>query len=144
MAFFSLGRLMDFKKGAKKFNNKDFLQAVCGVCCAVAYADGSCSDEEMATMQALIMNDESLSEFTPGEIEIEIERHSKNFKLNQIVGELNAKKAVKGLGGTEQKEMTVAIALAVAGADGKIDDSEVKVIKKFASEMGVSTRAFGI
>lgn len=144
MALFNLGRLKDFTKGAKKFNNKDFLQAVCGVCCATAYADGNCDDSELATMTALIMNDDTLSGFNPDEIEKEIERHSKNFKLNQMVGELNVKKCVNVLGGQDQKEMTIAMALAVAGADGNVDKSEVNVIKKFAQTMGVSTREFGI
>lgn len=145
MAFLSLGKLKGIMKGAKKFNNNDFLRAVCGICVAVAYADGTCDEMEMATMETLIKNDESLSAFSESEIEVEIERHKKNFSMNSLVGKTVAKKDIKNLAGEDQKEMAVVLALAVAGADGEVDEKhEVPVIKEFAKILGVSTSQFGI
>lgn len=145
MAFLSLGKLKGLMKGAKKFNNNDFLKAVCGLCVAVAYADGNCDEMEMATMETLIQNDESLSAFTPGDIETELERHKKNFSMNALVGKTVAKKDIQALAGEDQKEMAIVLAIAVAGADGEIDDKhEIPLIKEFAKILGVSTSQFGI
>ena len=44
----------------------------------------------------------------------------------------------------DQKEMVVAFALAVAGADGEIEEVESKVLKDACKVLGVSSSKFGL
>lgn len=144
MALFSFGKVKDLLKVGKKFNNKDFLKAVVGMSVAVAYADGDCDDAEIITMTELMKADESLSAFSESDIDTSIEKISKSFSINAMVGNLTVGKSVKALAGEDQKEMAMAIALAVAGADGNVDKDEIRVLKGFAKDMGISTSKFGI
>ena len=144
MGFFNLGKAKSMMKTGKKINNKGFLKATVGMAVATAYADGGADDAELITMETLIANDENLSAFSDAEIKKEIDTASKSFGVSFMVGNLTVQKHVKGLAGDEEKEMAFAISLAVAGADGDIDDKEVKVLKGFASILGLSPSKFGL
>ena len=148
MGFFSKakGNLSNFLKSAKNVTNKDVLVATCGVCVSVACVDGDYSKEEFATISSMIANDDRLKSFTQNDIDQAMAKFTVNFSQPHMipVGKIHVNTALEvSTLVKEEKQMIIAMALAVAGADGNIDKDELDLIETYSRKLGVSMSLFG-
>lgn len=138
------GNFKNLLKGAKKYENQEFLNGAVALSLMVAFADGNCDDAELGTIEALIQVEDSLSAFSEHEIETAINKFKTKFSISAGVGKLDVDKALKSMNDNDQKEMVIAFALAVAGSDGEVGEHELKVIKDACKVLGVSSSKFGL
>lgn len=121
------------------------MEAVVGGCLLVAAADGEIEQSEIEKMQKLMCANDALSAFKPSEINAVIERFTElletdfDFGKKKILDEISEIASDK----TQCEDVLVCM-IAIAKTDGKIDDSERKVLLQVAKMLRLNASSYGL
>jgi len=120
-----------------KFDKRDLAQAVVNAAWLVAYADGSCDPLERAKIDQVLKTNPVLYNFTSELAEISgkiINLLETDFKI----GRRAALREIEDVKGDQREaEDVLDVAVAIAGADGEIEKSELKVLEQIALILGL-------
>lgn len=131
------------KADLKKLENRDLMEAIVGGCLLVAYADGECEPEELASLEALIMSNPSIQHFGT-EINSTITRFRSQLEANFNVGKLYIKREIADVKNTQRDAEEVLVnVIAIAAADGEVEPAEAAIIKELASSFGLRAADYG-
>ena len=121
----------------KKFEKRDLAQAVVNAAYLVAYADGSCSADEKAKIQQVISVQPALAGFS-SELNDIATRIINQIEANFKIGRRSALREIEDVkGDTRECEDVLDVAVAVAEADGTIEDEEMAVLEEIANALGL-------
>lgn len=145
MGFFGFGRKVDnMKADIKRIEHRDNMEAIVGAMVLVAWANGACEDSELQNILALIEADDNLNHFG-NEINQALEKFSALMKAGPLVGKMKIKKEIKEIAkDPEVAEQVFLSAITIAGADGKFDKAEFKVLVELGKELGLSLAKYEI
>ena len=133
----------DLKTEVMKFKNKDFLNAAVSGSVLVSMADGLVSSDEKQKMMRFIENYEALSVFSSKEIVESFQNLMSQIEFDKDLGEAKAYDAIRKMKGNDDAaRLIMRLIIAIAGADGNFDDSEKRVARKIAMELGLSPADF--
>lgn len=119
-----------------KIENKDTVEGAVALMVWVAYADGNCDADEIATLENVIKSDEAFSQWQ-SEIPEMVNKWLEKFKLFKRGAVLDALKELGDLKSDPANAAKVLVAgLAVADNDG-IGKEEEGVLRQAASALGV-------
>lgn len=144
-----LGKLFGKKAAATKANlhkvqNRDLMEAIVAGSVMVAFADGNCSDDELASLESLIQSNENLKHFG-GEINEQIARFSAMFDAGPRMGKMKAMRELDDIkASAEEKEEAFVMMLEIAEADGEIDDKELAILKEVGNKFGIRLADYGL
>lgn len=118
--------------------SKDLIEGVISGSLLVSFADGTCDDEEIQSLCALLDAEES---FLPWQSEIPalIEKYSKQLRAGITYGKMKALKELADLKGDENAALCFACIETVA-QQGGISDDEKAMLKDIAGALGVAYR----
>lgn len=133
----------ELKTEAMKFKNKDFLNAAVSGSVLVSMADGLVSSDEKQKMMRFIENYEALSVFSSHEIIESFQNIMSQIEFDKDLGEAKAYDAIRKMKGKDDaSRLILRLIIAIAGADGKFDDSEKRVARKIAMELALNPADF--
>jgi tellurite resistance protein TerB len=133
----------DLKNEVMKFKNKDFLNAAVSSSVLISMADGHVSSDEKQKMMRFIENYEALSVFSSKEIIESFQNTMTQIEFDKDLGEAKAYESIRKMkGNDEAARLIVRLAIAIAGADGNFDESEKRVARKLAMELGLNPADF--
>ncbi|AUM59652.1 tellurite resistance [Pseudomonas phage PMBT3] len=147
--FGAIGRILGKKAvnsmaELKKVENKDLMEAIVAASLLVAYADGSCGDDEILKLDELVRSNPALAHFG-SEISQTINRISAQLKANFLVGRVHVKREIGDIKNNKQDAEEVFVnAIAMAQADGDISADEKKVLQEIGREFGLRLEDYGL
>ncbi|MDD9271219.1 tellurite resistance TerB family protein [Paenibacillus sp. GCM10023248] len=129
----------------KKFQNKDFLDAVVAGCAVVAAADGSIGNQEKEKMIGYISRSEELKVFDVSNVIARFNHYASNFEFSGLVGKQEAMKAIgKFSNKPEVGRIIIAVCCAIGAADGDFDDSEKRVVRDICATLSLNPAEFSL
>jgi tellurite resistance protein TerB len=138
MGFFS-----KFTKSAKKVQNKDMLQAIVGAALMIAAADGEIEPNETTKLEEIMAAHDALSAFKRSEISAILQDYTKKLKANFALGKTQLMREISDIADkSDQAEEVLLIAVAIAEADGEIEDNEKKVIGEIAKTLRLNADTY--
>lgn len=133
----------ELKNEALKFKNKDFLTAAVSGAVLVAMADGEISSAEKQKLMRFVENYEPLSVFSSKELIETFQNVVSQIDFDKDLGEAKAFDALRKMKSNDQAaRLILRLIICIAGADGNFDDSEKKVARKIAAELGLNPAEF--
>lgn len=136
-----------FRNGAaevKKVEKRDLMQAVVGGALLVCAADGEIEPSEIAKLDELIQSNPSLGHFGQ-EITTTINRFKAQLEANFQVGKLAIKRELQDVRNNPQDaEEAFVNMIAIASADGEVEDAEKVVLKEIGQMFGLRPQDYGI
>lgn len=128
----------------KKIENRDLMQAIVGVLVLVAYADGECSKDELNNAERLIRANDQLQHFG-SEITTTMGRYVEYMEASPRLGELKIMREVSDIKANQADAEEVFVnAIAIAEAEGGVDDKERAMLVKIGRELGLRLQDFGL
>jgi tellurite resistance protein TerB len=129
----------------KKFQNRDFMEAVAAACAMVASVDGLVRPEEAAKVVDYAQIDETLSVFDSFEVMETFDAYVRTFEFDYQVGRQKAFEAIRKLTGRrEPAQLLVLVAMAVADADGEFDNNQRLAVREICRVVGLSLKEFDL
>ncbi|MCW1825727.1 tellurite resistance TerB family protein [Enterobacter asburiae] len=126
----------------KKFEKRDLAQAVINASWLVAYADGECSNVEKASVDQVLRANPVLGAFT-SEIQGISQTIIAQLDANYKVGRLAAYREIEDCKGDQREAEDVLVtAIAIAEADGEIQEAEKKVLDEIANRLGLRLETY--
>ncbi len=133
----------ELKNEALKFKNKDFLNAAVNGSVLISMADGNISSDEKQKMMRFIENYEPLSVFSSKELIEAFQNTVMQIEFDKDLGEAKAYEAVRKMKSNDSAaRLIMRLIISIAGADGIFDDSEKRVARKLAMELGLDPADF--
>jgi tellurite resistance protein TerB len=133
----------ELKNEALKFKNKDFLNAAVSGSVLISMADGHVSSEEKQKMMRFIENYEALSVFSSKDLIEAFQNAMTQIEFDKDLGEAKAYDAIRKMKNNDAAaRLIMRLTIAIAGADGNFDESEKRVARKIAMELGLSPADF--
>ncbi len=133
----------ELKTEALKFKNKDFLNAAISGSVLISMADGLVSSDEKQKMMRFIENYEALSVFTSKELVEAFQNVMSQIEFDKDLGEAKAYDAIRKMKGNDDaSRLIMRLIIAIAGADGRFDDTEKRVARKIAMELNLNPAEF--
>jgi tellurite resistance protein TerB len=133
----------ELKTEALKFKNKDFLNAAISGSVLISMADGHVSSDEKQKMMRFIENYEALSVFSSKDLIDAFQNAMTQIEFDKDLGEAKAYDAIRKMKNNDAAaRLIMRLTIAIAGADGNFDDSEKRVARKIAMELGLSPADF--
>lgn len=135
----------NIKKVAASWNKSShthLAKAVCAAGVLTSAADGSIDDKEIDSLKTIIASKETLKPFA-AETGQWIDEYASMIMKSSYTGKLELMRMVQAAAADKQDaENVLMAALDVAAADGNIEDSEVAVMDKIASSLGLSLKNY--
>ncbi|MFP4423330.1 MAG: tellurite resistance TerB family protein [Desulfococcaceae bacterium] len=129
----------------KRFQNRDFMEAVAAACAMVASVDGLVRPEEAAKVIDYAQIDETLSVFDSFEVMETFDAYVRTFEFDYQVGRQKAFEAIRKLTGRrEPARLLVLVAMAVADADGEFDNNQRLAVREICRVVGLSLKEFDL
>ncbi|OPH60444.1 Tellurite resistance TerB [Paenibacillus ferrarius] len=129
----------------KKFQNKDFLDAVVAGCAIVAAADGSIGNEEKEKMVAYITRSEELKVFEVSNVIARFNHFAGSFEFSNIVGKQEALKVIAKFNNKpEVGRIIIAVCCAIGAADGDFDENEKRVVRDICATLNLNPGEFSL
>lgn len=126
----------------KKFEKRDLAQAVINAAWLVAYVDGECSNVEKAAVDQVLRANPVLGAFT-SEIQGISQTIIAQLDANYKVGRLAAYREIEDCKGDQREAEDVLVtAIAIAEADGEIQEAEKKVLDEIANRLGLRLETY--
>ncbi|MDH1236554.1 tellurite resistance TerB family protein [Stutzerimonas stutzeri] len=137
-------KLFGAKVAAKKLENRDLMQAVVGACLLVAAADGSISKEEAGQIDKQLRANKNLEHFG-SEITAQTNLYTEQLEASFRIGRMNILREIKDIASNPLDAEEVFVnAIAVAEAEGGLDDGELKVLSEIGTLLGLRLKDFGL
>ncbi|MFA6199130.1 MAG: TerB family tellurite resistance protein [Bacteroidales bacterium] len=134
-----------FKNGAKKVQNKELMEAIVAGVMLVGMADGSIGQSESEKIEKLLAKNENLDGFKPSEIREVMTKYEGILDADFMVGQQKMMKEITEISGnSEQAEEVFLNVLAVAKADGEVDEKEKAVLVKVGSALRINLKDYGV
>lgn len=128
-----------------KFKNRSFMEAVVSGCALVAAADGSIDSAEKQKMSAFLERSEELKHFDIRQVIEVFNKVAGDFDFDAAIGKANALKTIgKVRGKDDQARLLVRVVCAIGAADGDFDETERKVVREIALELGLKPEEFDL
>lgn len=125
------------KTELKKFEKRDLMEAVVGGCLLIAFADGSCEEAELKSIDALLRTNKALEGFGH-ELTDTINRYTERLKAGYRVARLEILREIEQVKGDRQEAEDVLITmLTIAEADGEIEEAEQKELSTVSDRLGL-------
>jgi len=129
----------------KRFQNRDFMEAVAAACAMVASVDGLVRPEEAAKVIDYAQIDETLSLFDSFEVMETFDAYVRTFEFDYQVGRQKAFETIRKLAGRrEQARLLVLVSMAVADADGEFDNNQRLAVREICRVAGLSLKEFDL
>ncbi|TXK84803.1 tellurite resistance TerB family protein [Paenibacillus sp. N3.4] len=129
----------------KKFQNKDFLDAVVAGCAIVAAADGNISHAEKEKMIGYISRSDELKVFDISNVIARFNHFTSNFEFSGMIGKQEALKVIaKFSSKPETGRIIVAVCCAIGAADGDFDDTEKKAVRDICTTLNLNPSEFSL
>lgn len=144
-----LGAMFGKKKAelttaAKKFENRDLMEALVGGKILMMYCDGKVEDSELTSLEAQLQANPSLEHFGP-EINATINKFSQMFDSGFRMGKLKVMREIADVKSSQlEKEEVFVAMITMAEADGDIDAKELDVLKEVGRTLGLNLKDYGI
>lgn len=133
----------DIFKKAKKVQNKNLMEAIVAICMLVGMADGSVGDAEMSKIDKLLTSNENLGAFKPSDIRQTMTRYKNVLEADFGVGQKKMIDEIAEISGNpDHCEEVFLNAMAVAKADGDIDEKERAVLAKVGGVLGTNLKEY--
>lgn len=135
------------KKAAADMQNRvsgktDVLEAICAGAALVAYADGNCSDDEVATTLQVIKSNAALSAaFPQNVIESTMDSIFDRAKGGRS-GRAGLYKEIDDISGKPEDAETVMYAVLDVADNNEIDDTEMAVLRTIAQRLRLDLNRF--
>ena len=136
----------DVKKAAanaeqnlEKKLSKDLVEGVISGSLLVAFADGTCDDEEINSLTDLLEAEESFAAWAT-EVPALIDRYSKKLRAGYKLGKLSALRELGDLKGNSADAELCFACIETVADNGGISDEERAVLKEIAGALGVAYR----
>lgn len=125
------------KAEIKKFEKRDLMEATVGGCLLIAFADGSCEEAELKSIDSLLRTNKALEGFGH-ELTDCINRFTERLKAGYRVARLEILREIEQVKGDRQEAEDVLITmLTIAEADGEIEEAEQKELDTVAERLGL-------
>lgn len=138
MSFFGFGKKARAAKAEiKKFEKRDLMEAVVGGSLLVAFADGTCEEVELKTVDSLLRTDKALEGFGH-ELTDTINRYTERLKAGYPVARLEILREIEQVKDDRQEAESVLVTMmTIAASDGKIEPAEQKELDTVADRLGL-------
>lgn len=142
---FGLGKkLFNFKRGVKKIENRNLMEAIVGGCLLVAAADGTISKQESSQIDKQIRANKNLEHFG-SEITKQVNLFTEQLEAGFRLGRMNIMREIAEIASNPMDaEEVFTNMLVVAEGDGNIDPAEIKVLAEIGTLLGLRLKDFGI
>lgn len=142
MGFFDklIGKAKEIAEQVVPADNTDLMEGMVAHGTLVAYADGDCSDDEVAIIQGILNTSTQLSAFG-NQPAAYFDSCCDQIEASKRMGKLNLMKEIKEVGAKgvkEDCERVLIMGIEVADADGNIDDDEMKVLTEVAKVLNLN------
>ena len=128
----------------KKIENRNLLEAIIGGSLLVAAADGEIQEEELASLGRQIQANPALAHFG-AEIEKTINKFEQMLNAGIRLGKMKILRELDDIKkNPDHAEEVFVNMLTIAEADGKIDPSELEILKEVGDYLNVSLRKHGV
>ncbi|GFZ77491.1 tellurium resistance protein TerB [Paenibacillus marchantiophytorum] len=129
----------------KKFQNKDFLDAVVAGCAIVAAADGSIGNEEKEKMVGYISRSEELKVFEVSNVIARFNHFAGGFEFSNLIGKQEALKVIAKFNNKpEVGRIIIAVCCAIGAADGDFDENEKRVVRDICTTLNLNPGEFSL
>jgi tellurite resistance protein TerB len=126
----------------KKMENKDLVEAAIAGMVLMAFADGSCSDEEIANLTAIVEASDSFSAHQ-SEIPGMVDKYVRLMKAGAAIGRTKLMKEISDVKGSEDEKTEVfACIVSIAQGDGAVGAEEMDLLKRIGRQLGLNPDAF--
>ena len=123
---------------AVSVNNKDLMEAMVAAGTIVAYADGDCSDEEVAVVSAILNSSPQLEAFGDEPAKY-FDKCCNQMEASKRMGKNTLMKEIGDVAGNQEDSVRVLImAIEVADADDNIDEDEMKMLNDIAKKLNLT------
>lgn len=126
----------------KKFRSKDLLQAIVAGSTMIAYADGMVTAEEKQKLLGFVRSSEQLSVFESDKVIETFNQYLTRFDFDATIGTGEALQKIGAFKGKPEAELIVRVCLAIAKADGNIDDKERQALGQICQSLGLDINNF--
>lgn len=129
------------KESAAKINNKDLVEAVVSGSLLVAFADGSCDDSEIASLEAVIASDDQFDAWR-SEVPGLIAKYAQKFTAGYKLGKLTALREIGDLKSTKADAELALVCIITVADQGGVSDEEKAVLKEIADALGLRLETY--
>ncbi|MGE5701663.1 MAG: tellurite resistance TerB family protein [Clostridia bacterium] len=131
------------KDQVKKFQNRDFMDAVVAGCALVAAADGQIESAEKQKMAAYMNRSEELKVFDMNDVIARFNHFVSGFEFDHTVGKMEALKAIGKLkNNPEAARVLISVCCAIGAADGDFDEKEKIVVREICQTVHLNPGDF--
>lgn len=132
-------------KAANKVKNKDIMEAIVAGCLLIAAADGEIEASEIEKMGKLISANESLSAFKSTEINATIQRFTNLLEVDFGFGKKKILDELADIADDRRQCEDVLLSMmAIAKANGKIEDVEKSILLQVANTLRLNPADFDL
>ncbi|BAH46838.1 MULTISPECIES: tellurite resistance TerB family protein [Brevibacillus] len=127
----------------KKFQNRDFMDAVVAGCALVAAADGHIESSEKQKMASYINRSEELKVFDMNDVISRFNHFVSGFEFDHGVGKMEALKAIGKLkNNPEAARILIGVCCAIGAADGDFDEKEKIIVREICQTVNLNPADF--
>lgn len=127
----------------KKFQNRDFMDAVVAGCALVAAADGHIESSEKQKMASYINRSEELKVFDMNDVINHFNHFVSGFEFDHGVGKMEALKAIGKLkNNPEAARILIGVCCAIGAADGDFDEKEKIIVREICQTVNLNPADF--
>lgn len=119
--------------------SKDLVEGVISGCLLVSFVDGSCDDEELEALEAVLDAEET---FEPWAAEFQklIQRYSKKLRAGYKLGKRSALEELGQLKGNSRDAAICFACIETVAEQGGVSAEEKEVLSEIANALGVAYR----
>lgn len=129
---------------AKKVQNKNVMEAIVAGALLIAFADGSLERSELDKMSKLLQANDLLEAFRGREITKTITKYENVLDADFGVGKKKMLDEIADISDNDDHAQEVLLTMiAIAKADGEIEEPEVSVIKEVCRTLRLDPKEFG-
>ena len=131
----------EIKTAGAKISNKDLVEAVVSGSLLVAFADGSCGDEEISALEAVLASDDQFDSWR-SEIPGMIAKYAGKFSAGYKLGKLSALREIGDLKAVQKDAELTLVCIITVAEQGGIDEKEKAVLSEIALALGLRLETY--
>lgn len=135
----------DITGAMKKYASKPLMEGTMAALALVSIANGEVKQEEKKKLLGFIKRDEALKVFKTKDLTDSFEKYIDELEFDKGIGEDTCMQAIrKATDDSDAARLLVRGCIAIAGADGDFDKSEVAVVKKICDALSLPHASFNL
>lgn len=132
------------QKEVKQYQNKEYVNAVLGVCALVANADGHVDDSEVMTTVAFIQQHKDLKVFDAAYVEKQFKHYVSELRRGVFGKAAVVEDILKVRKDTGKAASVIYVACEIGASDGNFDPNEQKVCSDVCKQLGLDPTSFNL